>query len=104
MSNDRLFLPKILHLLLRPQLLLQEVGIPRAMLNILLFVPLSQKRTVVSGSACEMMLLQWVSVFCTSLFHGALSSTVLKDFFLFSSSFPDWNINVSLDAETSAPV
>lgn len=72
------------------------------MLNILLFIPVSQNRTVLFGSVFEVMLLQRVSVFCTSLFHGALSSAVLKDFFLFPYSFPGWNFNVSLDAETSA--
>lgn len=63
-----------------------------------------QNSSVVSGSVFEVMLLQWVSLFCTSLFHDALSNAVLTDCFLFSSSFPDWNFNVSLDAEASAPV
>lgn len=55
--SDRLFLPKMLYLFLRPQLLLQEVGIPRAVLNFPLLIPVPQTRTVVSGWVFQVALL-----------------------------------------------
>lgn len=102
MPNDRSFLPKMLYLFLRPQLLLQEVGIPRAVLNFPLLIPRAPNQDCslwisVSGNAVGCS--GGLPAFRTSPFRGSFSSAGLMTFF---PGLADWDFNIYFDAEISA--